>query len=198
VPFRLQVIVDRYRPLSDIVGLVESGVDCLQVRIRDASTKELVEYVREVIAIARPGNTKVHVNGRLDIALAIGADGVQLPGYGIEPGEARSIAPEIAIGCSVHSVGEATRAARDGADFLTFGHVFASESHPGEPGRGIDALAEMVRSVDIPVVAIGGIGHGNAACVIEAGAAGIAVIGSVWNAPDRARAVIQLRKELDR
>jgi thiamine-phosphate diphosphorylase len=198
VPFQLQVIVDRYRPLSDIAGLVESEVDCLQVRIRDDSTKELVEYVREVIAIARPGNTKVHVNGRLDIALATGADGVQLPGHGIEPGDTRSIAPEIAIGRSVHSVGEATRAARDGADFLFFGHVFASGSHPGEPGLGTDALAEVVRSVDIPVIAIGGIGPDNVSRVMEAGAAGISVIGAVWNSPDRAVAVVQLRKELDR
>jgi thiamine-phosphate pyrophosphorylase len=198
VPFRLQVIVDRLRPLAEVAQLVESGVDCLQVRIRDASSKVLVEYVREVMHIARVEGAQVHVNCRLDIALATEADGVQLPRHGIQPVEARSIAPELTIGNSVHSLADAKLAARDGASFVTFGHVYPSNSHPGEPGRGLDALESVVRGIAVPVIAIGGIRPGKVAGVLDAGAAGIAVIGSVWDAPDRARAVTQLRKELDR
>jgi thiamine-phosphate diphosphorylase len=198
VSLRLQVIIDRYRPLEDLESLVESGVDCLQVRIQDDSTRNLVSFVRDVVDLAHHRDALVHVNRRLDVAMASGADGVQLPLHGIRPSEARAIAPQLTFGCSVHSVDEAVLAAGDGADFVLFGHVFDSDSHPGQPGRGLDALVDVVRSAGIPVIAIGGIGPENAASVAATGAIGIAVIGSVWTAIDRNQAIIRLRKELNK
>ncbi|HEX9016143.1 MAG TPA: thiamine phosphate synthase, partial [Chloroflexota bacterium] len=92
------------------------------------------------------------------------------------------------LGSSVHSVEEAVSAERDGADYLLLGTIFDSRSHPGVPGAGPGLVAEVARAVRIPVLAIGGITSSNARSVMEAGAAGVAVITAIQSAPDLAGA----------
>lgn len=202
VRFRLQLILDRYRPLAELDALLDAGVDCVQVRIRDEndSTVRLLDYVHEVVDRCRAFNATALVSGRLDIAIASGADGVQVSKRGLRPREVRSVALGLFIASSVHSVGEAVEAAGDGADAVTFGHVFESESHPGVPGRGLGEVREVVEAVELPVVAIGGIGPGNVAGVKSAGASAVAVIGSIWNveAGERGAVARILRKEMER
>lgn len=188
--FKLQLIVDTYRPLPDLQSLFEAGVDCLQVRIRDESSVRLLKYVESVVQLAKATGALTLVNGRVDIAMAAAADGVQAGSRGISPAEVRALAPDFLVGASVHSLDEAKRAENDGAGFVTFGHVFPSASHPGESPRGLEALCSVVSGIGIPVVAIGGINSGNVNSVAAAGAAGVAVIGAIWNVdPDKRRAI---------
>ena len=197
--FRLQVIVDQYRPIEELAKLFADGVDCIQVRIRDESTLRLVEYTSAIVEVCHARGVIALVNRRLDVVLATEAQGVQLPSNGFRPSEVRRVASDLLIGSSVHSIDKAIRAANDGTDSITFGHVFASGSHPSDPPRGVEMLRNIVDVVDVPIVAIGGIGPRNVELVREAGATSISVIGAIWNAheSERTKIVQLLRKGIE-
>jgi thiamine-phosphate pyrophosphorylase len=109
----------------------------------------------------------------------------------------RLLGPVAPVGASIHSVEAAVAAARDGATWLTYGHVWATGSHPGEPGRGIESLRDVVAAVDLPVIAIGGVTAARAPDAIAAGASGVAVISAILCADDPAAATRELRAALD-
>lgn len=128
------------------------------------------------------------VNDRVDVALAAGAAGVQLGRRALALEDARALlGAGRAIGVSVGSADEARAAA--GADFLLAGNVFATRSHPGRPGIGIERIAEIA-ALGTPTVAIGGVTAASAGALRRAGAAGVAAIGGIWDAPDPARAAL--------
>jgi len=156
---------------------VEAGIDLVQVRERDLEASQLSAIVREMIAVARGSSTRVIVNDRLDVALACGADGVQLRGDSIPVNAARRLAPEhFLIGRSVHSVDEAVSAAE--ADFLVAGTVFPTLSKDGgAPLLGVEGLRAIVQSARVPVLAIGGVNEATVVRVARTGAAGCAAIG---------------------
>lgn len=187
----------RDRVLAAIEAAASNGVDWVQLRDPVASARELYELARQVVAICRPRGVRVAVNDRLDVALAVRADAVQLGARSLPPVVAREVAGALRIGVSVHDREAAERAAASGADWLTFGHVFPTTSHPGEPARGITALAEVIRSVRVPVIAIGGIAPGNVSAALAAGAAGVAVVSAILAAPDPGQATAALRQALD-
>jgi len=135
------------------------------------------------------------VNRRLDVALAIGADGVQLGFDAVDaPAARRLLGPEALVGVSCHSAAEA-RAAR-GASYALLAPVFAPLSKPASrPPLG---LAELGRAAGgLPVLAQGGIDAAGAVAAVAAGAAGVAVTGAILLAPDPARAAAALRRALD-
>ncbi len=116
----------------------------------------------------------------------------------LPPAVARPLlAPGQILGCSVHSLDEAVRIAGAGVDYLTFGNVFATGSHPGFPPKGVEVLRAIVHAVDVPVLAIGGITVSNIADVLATGCAGVAVIGAILADPDPAGAARRLREALD-
>ncbi|MFD1773153.1 thiamine phosphate synthase [Paenibacillus rhizophilus] len=166
-----------------IAEAVHSLVDYIYLREKSCTANELFESVKEMCRRGVPLD-KIVVNDRLDVALASGAGGVQLAGHSLPPAAARPLAPELRIGRSVHSAAEAAAAADDGADYCLYGHVYATASKPGLPGRGLSGLAETVRACPVPVIAIGGIEPGNAGQVIRSGAAGIAVLSGICGAAD--------------
>ena len=128
----------------------------------------------------------VLMGGRLDLALAAGAAGVNLPEADVPTSAARSLlGPDRLIGRSVHSLASAEAAAADGADFVVFGPVFPTPSHPGALGFGLRALAEVARAVAIPVLAIGGVDTRLGADCVAAGAAGYAAIRQFNDEGDR-------------
>lgn len=180
-----------------------AGLDWIQIREKDLSARELLELARRAIA-AVPVAARILINDRLDVALASAAAGVHLGGNSIPVAEAvrwcrAGNAPaEFRIGVSCHSLREANEAERAGASYIFFGPIFETPSKARfGPPQGIARLAEVCRSVKIPVFAIGGITEENAAACPQAGAAGIAAIQMFQDAPDEAelsRVVSRLRK----
>jgi thiamine-phosphate pyrophosphorylase len=163
--------------LAQVRHAVDAGVDLIQVRERDLEAGAVAALVTEVLTIAAHTRTRIVVNDRMDIALACGADGVHLRGDSIPVSAARQLAPAgFLIGRSVHGV-EGAKAAAE-ADYLIAGTVYPSASKSAlTPLLGIEGLNAIVRAVDRPVLAIGGIAGDRIAEVAAAGAAGFAAIG---------------------
>jgi thiamine-phosphate pyrophosphorylase len=187
----------RAQLLAVIHAIAENGADWIQVRDHQASARELFELAQAVVTIGRPHGVRVAVNDRIDVALAVGADGVQLGGRSLPATVARELVGALSIGVSVHSIESAVQVEAEGADWITFGHVFPTSSHPDTTPRGVAALAQAAQAVHIPVIAIGGIGTRHVGPVIQAGAAGIAVMSAILDALDPARATAELRQALD-
>jgi thiamine-phosphate pyrophosphorylase len=170
---------------------VAYGVDVIQIREKDLAARPLMEITRNAVRVARGTGTKIVVNDRLDVALASGAAGVHLPADGFSIGAIRRIAPApFLVGVSTHSLGEARRAAAEGADFIVFGPVFRTTSKPGARGVGVHALAEVVREANLPVYALGGMTPERVGSVARAGAAGVAGI-SVFLEEDSLRRLME-------
>lgn len=204
----LHVISDRNRHrLPLLEALAESargGADVIQIREKKAPASETYELVRALQQICTEErlSSRILVNDRVDIALSAGIAGVHLAAKSLPIPAAAQLRRQIGwsgmIGCSVHSLDEAIRAQGAGADYVTFGHVFASESHPGLPPRGLYALRRVTEALSIPVIAIGGIDRANVGAVLETGCSGVAVIGSVLNAEDPLAAVKRLKEAMKR
>ena len=188
----------RGRPLEEVAAqAVEGGAHAVQLREKDLSAAALYELAAPLYAALR-GRALLLVNGRIDVALAIGADGVHFPEHGLPAKQARDMAKDVCIiGHSVHSPEAAVAAEAEGADYLQVGTVFETTSKPGRPAAGLSLLREVRDAVSIPVIAVGGIDATNAAGVIAAGADGIAVIGAIMDADDPREAARDLRREID-
>jgi thiamine-phosphate pyrophosphorylase len=152
------------------------GVTHLQIREKDLSAVLQLDLTRSVVEAAAGTGVRILVNGRFDIALAAGADGVHLPADGLPVDAVRRHVPEgFLIGVSTHSVEKAVAAKRDGADMIVFGPVFES---PGKgDGVGLEILREVCRAAaPSPVLALGGIHENNFRLALGAGASGFAAI----------------------
>lgn len=155
----------------------EAGIDFVQVREPDLPAAALAILVSRVVELTRGTATRVLVNDRLDVALAVGADGVHLRADSIDCAAVRRLAaPPFVIGRSVHSIDEAIAAA--GADYLIAGTVWPSQSKDtGHHLLGTTGLAGIAAAVQVPVLAIGGVTRDRIADVAASGSAGIAAIG---------------------
>jgi thiamine-phosphate diphosphorylase len=131
---------------------------------------------REATVLVAATSIPVLVSARCDVALAAGAAGVNLPEKDISISAARALLGRRLVGRSVHSIQGASQAEREGADFVIFGPVWESPSHPGTPAVGLGSLTELVRSLGIPVLAIGGVTEERVAEILASGAAGYAAI----------------------
>jgi thiamine-phosphate pyrophosphorylase len=187
------------RALPEIVrAAIQGGATAVQLRAKVATTREMVALGQALLAITRPAGIPLIVNDRLDVALAIEADGAHVGQDDLPAAMARQLlGPERILGVSAETVAQAQQAERDGANYLGVGDVFGTPSKPdaGSP-IGIDGLAATVRAVALPVVAIGGITLDNAPAVIAVGAVGVAVISAVVGAADPAAAARQLRERI--
>ena len=146
----------------------------IQLRAPGLSTRALEREASELVASS---SVPVVISSRCDVVLATGAAGVNLPESDIGVAEARALVGRRLIGRSVHSIDGALRAESEGADFIIFGPVWQSASHPGTRPVGLAAVEQVVRAVRIPVLAIGGVTEERIAECRAAGAAGFAAIG---------------------
>ncbi len=187
------------RPIRDIVaGAIQGGATCIQVREKEMSSRDLYHLSLQLRTLTREKQIPLIINDRLDIALAVGADGIHLGQEDLPAAVARRlIPPDMILGVSAENVRQALEAQAAGANYLGVGAVYATSTKPdaGEP-MGLAALAEICRRVDLPVVGIGGIHAGNAGEVIAAGAQGVAVVSCVVAAERVAEAARAVAKKV--
>ena len=194
---RLCLVSDRNQTRGrDLGSVVETclaaGLPAVQVREKDLSASALADLCRRLRASTHAAGALLVINDRVDVALAVGADGVQRTAVSLTIPEIREItAKRLRIGASVHSLAEAEEAEQLGADWITFGPVFDTPSKRayGAP-QGLDRLRAVATAVRVPVVAIGGITPERVRAVRAAGAAGVAVISAIL-AADEPAAVTQ-------
>lgn len=199
---QLHLITDpALEPLEQVRRIelaVPHGVDAVHLRLPAASAREVYDLAMVLQGSLVSRGFPLIVNDRIDVALAVNAGGVQVGARGLPLWAVRRmLGPAAPVGVSVHSVDEAAAAERDGATWLTFGHVWETGSHPGEPGRGVEALREVAAAVEIPVIAIGGITTAQVPEALAAGASGIAAISAILAADDPAEATGTIRAALD-
>jgi thiamine-phosphate pyrophosphorylase len=194
VDFKLYLITDRKITRTTLPAAVRlalrGGVRAIQVREKDLPVRELLSIAQELRRITREFNAKLFINDRVDVAVAIEADGVHL-GHQSMPSEAvRKIAGKrMLVGVSTHSLAEAVNAEETGADFITLGPIFVTPSKMqyGEP-LGVESIRIIKKHIRIPVFGLGGIRNANIAQVMQAGADGIAMISAIIAAEDIQRA----------
>lgn len=192
------------RPLATVVEQALSGIGgsgllphevAVQLREKDLSGRALVELARALRDATAAAGVKLLVNDRVDVALAVGADGVHLGGESLTPADARGIAPALAVGISAHGLDE-LRARAPHADFAFFGPIFDTPAKRRYgPPLGMDALTAAT-AIGVPLIAIGGIEPATVDGVLAAGARGVACIRAVMGAPDPAAAVAALARAL--
>jgi thiamine-phosphate pyrophosphorylase len=174
---------------------VRGGATVLQFRDKTMPDDEFASTASRILSIARKSGVPLIVNDRVEIAAAIGADGVHVGRSDAAVGDIRrSLPPGMIVGASATCYDEAIAARDAGADYLGAGPIFstASKADAATP-LGLSELARICRDAKLPVVAIGGINVGNLKSIVEAGAAGAAVIAAVAEAADVTAATSELR-----
>lgn len=203
IDFSLYLITDRHqtadRPLLEVVeAALSGGVRAVQLREKDLPPAELYDLAWEMRALTSRYDARLLINERIDIALAVEADGVHLGVNSMPVTAARRIAPDLLIGYSSHGVGEAVAALAKGADFVTFGPVFPTPSKAayGEP-VGLGELGRACQqTVGDLVFGLGGINRDNLKQVTATGCYRVALISGILAAPDPAAAAEAFRRGL--
>lgn len=171
--------------LEEVVAeAVLGGVGMVQVREKGMPSGDLYRLAEKLRSATR-GKALLIINDRVDVALAVDADGIHLPSHSLPVCVVKRLTGEgLLVGRSVHSVEEAAAAEREDTDYLVLGTIYGTASHPGREASGPELIEQVKGRVQTPVYAIGGINASNAREVMNAGAHGIAVIRSILRAPD--------------
>jgi len=192
INFKLYLITDRKlfvsgdAMLKAIEKALRGGLKAVQLREKDLATRELLGLAYRMRALTAAYGAKLFINDRVDIALAVDADGVHLGGKGMPVQAARKASEgRLMIGVSTHSLQEAQQAEADGADLITLGPVYETPSKVqyGSP-VGLPVLGDVSGAIGLPVFAIGGITIGRIEEIMEQGAYGTALISAALTAED--------------
>ena len=173
------------RVTEQVEKALQGGVRALQLREKHLSPKELLAQALEIKPIIKKYDAKLFINDRADIAKIAGADGVHLTETSVPAGEIKDNFRNLMVGVSTHTKEGALLAEAEGADFITFSPIYETPSkiHFGPP-QGPQRLGEIVKSVHLPVLALGGIKLNRVPEVLEQGAHGVAVISGIWDSQD--------------
>jgi thiamine-phosphate pyrophosphorylase len=189
------------RKLADLARLIAGSATLVQLRDKQGSTRAMIEEARALTAVLAPLDIPLLINDRVDVALAVEADGVHIGQDDMSPADARLLLGRTAtIGLSIKTVAQAQAAPLEYLNYVAIGGVYGTNSKEttGSPigVAGLRAIVQVVRARarNFPVCAIAGIDATNAADVIEAGADGVAVISALSLAADPARAAQDLRR----
>ncbi len=197
--YTLYLVTDRRlsrgRTTLEIVqAAVRGGATCVQLREKEYGTRE---FIREALAIRdflKSAGVPLIINDRLDVALAVAADGVHLGQSDMPLEMARRIAGDgMCIGISAESLENAVAAERGGADYIGVSPIYETDTKTDTaPALGLEGLRDIRAAVDIPLVAIGGLKPDNVAEVVKSGADGIAVVSAIVAAEDPEKAAREL------
>ena len=201
--YSLYLVTDRAlslgrSPVEVVRAAIRGGVSCVQLREKGCSTREFMDEARLLKALLAGTGVPLFINDRLDVALAVGADGVHLGQNDLPIADARRlVGNRMIIGISAESVADAVRAEAEGADYIGASPVFTTPTKTDTaPPLGLDGLRAIRRAVRLPLVAIGGIDADNAAQVLRAGADGLAVVSAIVSAPCPRTAAAGLRQRI--
>ena len=201
--FDLCLITDRSQTQGrDLLWVLEQaldgGVKAVQLREKDLGGKELFELAEKTRRLCNRYSARLFINDRLDVALAVEADGAQLGKTSIPIESARNLlGPEKLIGASVHALTEATEAKRSGADFILFGPVYFTPSKAAYgPPQGLTALKQIVEKISSPIYAIGGIKPQNIEETKRTGIRGVALISAILNSDNPRAAARRILQQL--
>jgi thiamine-phosphate pyrophosphorylase len=188
--------LDDRDPAELTCALVAGGVDIIQVRAKDFSHAERVQLTLMVLGMAFRDKVPVIVNDDIDAAFESGADGVHLGQEDWAATQRDRLANMRIVGISTHSLEQALRAERDGADYIGVGPVFATATKPGVKPVGLELVKTVAGRVAVPFFAIGGITLENIDSVREAGASRVAVVSAILKSPDVEKAAAALKEKL--
>ena len=184
---------DKKEIVRIVKAIVDTPVSAVQLRSKSLPASELIKVARSIRTITKKVGFPFIVNDRVDIAMAVDADGVHIGQDDISVKDARKLTGySYTIGVSTHSINEAKKAQEDGADYIAFGSLFRTTSKSNEVVQGIEKLRKLRKEVNIPIVAIGGINDKNIMEVSSAGADFAAVISYVSDAKVPGTAVKRL------
>jgi thiamine-phosphate pyrophosphorylase len=205
VDYSLYLVTDRALSLGRsnleiIQAAVEGGVTLVQLREKEATTKEFYREGLKVKDYLISKNIPLIVNDRIDIALALEADGVHLGQEDMPVDLARRLlGPQKIIGASVFTHKEAKRAEALGADYLGLSPIFATETKPELSGQiGLEGIPRLKVGVKIPVVGIGSMGRSNTYEAVKAGLDGVAVVSAICSQQDPRTAAAAIKAEVVR
>jgi thiamine-phosphate pyrophosphorylase len=201
IDYSLYFVTDRSlsrgRSTREIVAAaIRGGVTCVQLREKTCSTREFIDEALGVKAVVKSCGVPLIINDRVDIALAVAADGVHLGQSDMPLDTARSLVGQaMLIGISVESVEDAVAAQAGGADYLGVSPVFATPTKTDTAAPlGLEGLKKIRAAVKLPLVAIGGLNVRNAAAAVRSGADGIAVVSAIASAEDPEQAARDLTR----
>ncbi|MGV3489196.1 MAG: thiamine phosphate synthase [Tuberibacillus sp.] len=179
---------------NQIQRALEGGVTVLQLRAKRLSTRRFYEVALKVKELARRFEVPFIVNDRLDIALAVSADGLHIGQDDIPASVARRwLGNDKILGVSAKNLDEARQALKDGADYLGVGSMFSTKTKDDAVSTSVEELKRIQMAVDLPIVAIGGINTQNARLMKDTGVQGIAVVSAVLEQADPADAAKKLK-----
>ena len=179
-----------------VIAAVKGGVTCVQLREKDCSTREFIDEAAFLKLVLQPHQIPLIINDRVDVALAVAADGVHLGQSDMRIADAKRILnSETIIGISAESIEDAVQAEADGANYIGISPVFATGTKTDTaPPLGLEGIRQIRKAVSIPLVGIGGINISNASDVIRSGADGIAVVSAIVSAENPESAASDLKQ----
>jgi thiamine-phosphate pyrophosphorylase len=200
----LYLVTDRHQTAGrDLAGVVEQalrgGVRAVHLREKDLETRDLYRLAEALLPLTRAAGAALLINDRIDVALAVNADGAHLTRKSLPLPEARALLGGTKLlGVSCHSLADVREAGEGGADFVVLGPIYATPSKVPYGPPLTPAVLREARAIGVPVLAIGGIKAARVPEVMAAGAAGIAVISAVMAAADPAVAARELLEAVSR
>jgi thiamine-phosphate pyrophosphorylase len=198
--YRICLVTDRDlakgRSLIDVVGAaVQGGVTMVQLREKNATTRAFLEEARALKALLTPLGVPLVINDRVDIALAVDAEGIHVGQTDMPVEQVRAIAPGRIVGLSITNATQMARADTQLCDYLGVGPLYLQQTKAdASTPLGVEGFAKLRAMTDRPVMAIGGLKADNSAPVLGAGANGLAIVSGIISADDPRAAAAEFAK----
>lgn len=180
---------------EQVEAALKGGATCVQLREKDLPEEEFLKEAKEIGALCKRYGIPFFINDNVDIAIAVHADGIHVGQEDMAAAKVRErVGRDMMIGVSAHSVQEAVDAVQNGADCLGVGAMFSTSTKTDADVLPMETLKAICEAVDVPVVAIGGIGKANMKQLAGTGVDGFALVSAIFSAPDIEKECRELRK----